>query len=91
MQDYIEFLQSKIKRVYEVEFDVDPETLNKNLFDFQRYIVAKAVKMGKYAVFADCGLGKTLIQLEWARLVSEHTQSPVLILCPLAVAGQELL
>ena len=32
MQDYIEFLQSKIKRVYEVGFDVDPETLNKNLF-----------------------------------------------------------
>lgn len=90
MQDYIEFLQSKIKRVYEVGFDVDPETLNKNLFDFQRYIVAKAVKMGKYAVFADCGLGKTLIQLEWARLVSEHTQSPVLILCPLAVAGQTI-
>jgi DNA modification methylase len=90
MQDYLEFLQSKIKRVYEAGFDVDPETLNKNLFDFQRYIVTKAIKMGKYAVFADCGLGKTLVQLEWARLVSEHTQRPVLILCPLAVAGQTI-
>lgn len=46
--------------------------------------------MGKYAVFADCGLGKTLIQLEWARLISEHTQKPVLILCPLAVSGQTI-
>lgn len=90
MQDYLKFLESKIKRVYEAGFDVDQNTLNKHLFDFQRYIVAKAVKMGKYAVFADCGLGKTLMQLEWARLVSEHTQKPVLVLCPLAVAGQTI-
>lgn len=90
MQDYLKFLESKIKRVYEAGFDVDQNTLNKHLFDFQRYIVAKAVKMGKYAVFADCGLGKTLMQLEWGRLVSEHTQKPVLVLCPLAVAGQTI-
>ena len=87
---YLDFLQSKVKRAYEAGFDVDQNTLNKHLFDFQRYIVTKAVKMGKYAVFADCGLGKTLMQLEWARLVSEHTQKPVLILCPLAVAGQTI-
>ena len=90
VQDYIDFLESKVKRVNEAGFNVDHETLNKNLFDFQRYIVAKAAKMGKYAVFADCGLGKTLMQLEWSRLVSEHTQKPVIILCPLAVAGQTI-
>lgn len=90
MNEYLEFLQSKVKRINEAGFDIDPNALNKHLFDFQRYIVTKAVKMGKYAVFADCGLGKTLMQLEWARLVSEHTQKPVLILCPLAVAGQTI-
>lgn len=90
MQEYLEFLQSKVKRVNEAGFDIDQASINKNLFDFQRYIVIKAVKMGKYAIFADCGLGKTLMQLEWARLVSEHTQMPVLILCPLAVAGQTI-
>lgn len=90
MQDYLEFLQSKVKRVNEAGFEVEQSLLNKNLFDFQRYIVTKATKMGKYAIFADCGLGKTLMQLEWARLVSEHTQMPVLILCPLAVAGQTI-
>ena len=88
--DYLSFLESKIKSVSESGFNVSESDLNKNLFDFQRYIVTKAVKMGKYAVFADCGLGKTLMQLEWARLVSEHTQRPVLILCPLAVAGQTI-
>ena len=90
MQDYLEFLQSKVKRINEAGFDVDSNSLNKHLFDFQRYIVTKALKMGKYAVFADCGLGKTLMQLEWARLVSKHTEMPVLILCPLAVAGQTI-
>lgn len=88
--DYLSFLESKIKSVSESGFNVSESDLNKNLFDFQRYIVTKAAKMGKYAVFADCGLGKTLMQLEWARLVSEHTQKPVLILCPLAVAGQTI-
>jgi len=90
MKDYLDFLESKTKRVEHSGFDVEPSNLNPNLFDFQRYIVLKAVKMGKYAIFADCGLGKTLMQLEWARLVSEYTQMPVLILCPLAVAGQTI-
>lgn len=90
MQEYIEFLNSKVKRINDSGFDVNPSALNNNLFDFQRHIVTTAIKKGKYAIFADCGLGKTLMQLEWARLVSEHTQMPVLILCPLAVAGQTI-
>lgn len=88
--NYQEFLKSKIKSQQETGFDIDQEKLNKNLFDFQKFIVQKALKKGKYAIFADCGLGKTLMQLEWANKVSEHTQKPVLILAPLAVSGQTI-
>lgn len=58
--------------------------LNSALFPFQRDIVAWALKRGRAAIFADCGLGKTLMQLEWAR----HVPGRVLILTPLAVAEQ---
>lgn len=90
LSSYKEFLNSKVQRVSAAGFDIDPSDLNPYLFDFQRHIVTKALKMGRYAVFADCGLGKTLMQLEWARHVSEYTKQPVLILCPLAVAGQTI-
>jgi DNA modification methylase len=60
------------------------------LKDFQRFIVSKALEHGKYALFADTGLGKTFMQLEWARNVSKQTQKPVLILAPLAVVGQTI-
>jgi hypothetical protein len=56
------------------------------LFPFQRDIVRWALRRGRAAIFADCGLGKTLMQLEWARHVSRHGR--VLILAPLAVAAQ---
>jgi DNA modification methylase len=60
------------------------------MFPFQKFIVKRALKAGKYAIFADCGLGKTLMQLEWAHQVSIKTNRPVLILAPLAVAGQTI-
>lgn len=88
MNEYIEFLERKKVRITESGFSVPAENLNAHLFDFQRFIVQKALKAGKYAIFADCGLGKTLMQLEWANQVAMHTQKPVLILCPLAVSGQ---
>ncbi|WP_404812047.1 DNA methyltransferase [Capnocytophaga canimorsus] len=88
--NYQEFLNSKQRKIIEAGFDIEESKLNSNLFDFQRYIVKKALKMGRYAIFADCGLGKTLMQLEFADKVSNHTQKPVLILCPLAVAGQTI-
>jgi DNA modification methylase len=87
---YQEFLQSKIKTIQESGFEVEESQLNPNLFDFQKYIVKRALKAGRFAIFADCGLGKTFMQIEWARLVSERTKQPVLILCPLAVAGQTI-
>jgi len=60
------------------------------MFDFQKFIVKRALKAGKYAIFADCGLGKTLMQLEWANQVSIYTNGKVLILAPLAVVGQTI-
>lgn len=60
------------------------------LFPFQDFIVRKALVAGKYAIFADCGLGKTLMQLEWARVVAIYTNKPVLIVAPLAVSSQTI-
>ena len=88
--EYQEFLEGKIKRNIESGFDVDEILLNKYLFPFQKFIVKRALRKGKYAVFADCGLGKTIMQLEWSRLVVETTDMPVIILAPLAVAGQTI-
>lgn len=88
--DYNEFLQTKQKHHILSGFDVDESKLNKSMFDFQKFIVKRALKAGKYAIFADCGLGKTLMQLEWANHVTVHTNKPVLILAPLAVTGQTI-
>jgi DNA modification methylase len=88
--DYMAFLAKKQKSIIQSGFEVMDEQLNPNLFDFQRFIVKRALKAGKYAIFADCGLGKTLMQLEWANKVSNHTSKPVLILAPLAVSGQTI-
>jgi DNA modification methylase len=88
--NYEEFLLTKQKKIQDAGFDLPDDKLNKNLFDFQKHIVKKALKKGRYAIFADCGLGKTLMQLEFANQVSKYTEKPVLILCPLAVAQQTI-
>lgn len=62
--------------------------LSSLLFDYQDAITSWALRRGRAAVFAECGLGKTPMQLEWARAVAEHTKGAVLILAPLAVAEQ---
>jgi hypothetical protein len=87
---YDDFLKNKKKSVNETGFNIDNSKLNPMLFDFQRHIVKKALKSGKYAIFADCGLGKTFMQLEWANQVSIYNDKPVLILVPLAVSGQTI-
>jgi len=69
---------------------VPESSLNPNLFDFQKWIVTNALRKGRFSIFADCGLGKTLMQLEWANQVVKETAMPVLILAPLAVAGQTI-
>ncbi|CCH54501.1 DNA methylase N-4/N-6 domain protein [Fibrisoma limi BUZ 3] len=90
MESYDELIASKITRVSESGFDINPDQLNQNLFPFQRHIVQKALKAGRYAIFADCGLGKTLMQLCFAEEVVKFTSRPVVILTPLAVAAQTL-
>lgn len=87
---YLDFLQTKQKIHILSGFDVNEKELNNNMFDFQKFIVKRALKAGKYAIFADCGLGKTLMQLEWANQVCKETKSKVLILAPLAVVGQTI-
>ena len=83
---YLEFLETKKRRVNEKGFDVT--LLHPKLFNFQSYCVKKALKKGCFALFEDCGLGKTFQQLEWASQVSKYTNKPVIILAPLAVVGQ---
>jgi superfamily II DNA or RNA helicase len=85
---YQDFLKSKIKRIEDSGFEAT--NLSPFLFDFQEYIVRRSLKAGRFAIFADCGLGKTLMQLEWANQVTKHTKRPVLILAPLAVSGQTI-
>jgi hypothetical protein len=58
------------------------------LFDFQKHLVEWAIRRGRAAIFANCGLGKTIQQLVWAENVVRHTNRPVLILTPLAVGRQ---
>lgn len=88
--EYEQFLQTKQKNHILSGFDIEESDLNENMFHFQKFIVKRALKAGKYAIFADCGLGKTLMQLEWANQVYIKTRKPVLILCPLAVSKQTI-
>lgn len=88
--DYQNFLAGKHVRHEASGFTVPLEQINPAAFPFQRDIVQWALRLGRAALFADCGLGKTLMQLEWGSHVSWHTRRPVLLLCPIAVAEQTL-
>jgi hypothetical protein len=78
----------KRKATEDVESGFEPRDLGAHLFDFQSAIVEWACKRGRAAIFADTGLGKTAMQTEWARQVTEHTGGMVLIAAPLCVAQQ---
>ena len=91
MANYLEFLKAKEKHIIKAGFDVEDDELNPMLFDFQKYCVKKALHVGKYALFEDCGLGKTIQQLEWGYHVAKHTDKPVLILAPLGVVHQTIM
>jgi DNA modification methylase len=86
--DYNKFLETKKKSFISSGFELDENELNSNLFEFQKYIVKTALQKGRFAIFADCGLGKTLMQLSFADAVSKKTNMPALILAPLAVTKQ---
>ena len=84
--DYASFLAAKTQIGTDSGFD--PVYMPDLLFPFQRDIVTWAARKGRAAVFADCGLGKTFMQLAWAENVIRHTGGRVLILTPLAVSFQ---
>ena len=87
--NYLEFLENKKHTIGEFGFKANyiPEIA----FDFQKAIIEKAVSKGRMAIFADTGLGKTLIQVAIAQNIVNKTGKKVLILTPLAVAFQFIL
>lgn len=87
MTDYATFLTAKHLRSVPTGI-ADPPFLSPQLFPFQADIVRWALQRGRAAIFADCGLGKGWMALEWARVVARYTGLPVLIVAPLAVAQQ---
>ncbi len=81
--DYAKSLGLKVKRSKAVEFNpID------GLFDYQRDITATAISKRKYAIFADCGLGKTMMILEFARHAADASRGKILIVSPLMVCNQ---
>ena len=87
--EYLDFIESKKHTIG--NFGFEPNYLPDIGFDFQKCIIEKAVRKGRIAIFADTGLGKTLIQLSIAKNIIQHTNKKVLILTPLAVAFQFIL
>ena len=86
MTDYQSFLNQKQNTGTNHGFE--PVFMPPQLFDFQQSLVDWSVQKGRAAIFADCGLGKTAMQLTWAENVSQHVNKPVLVLTPLAVSSQ---
>jgi superfamily II DNA or RNA helicase len=83
---YEDFLRGKLRRAESWGFE--PEGISTDLFAFQRDLVRWALRRGRAAIFASTGLGKSRVEIEWARHVAAHTGGRVLILTPLAVAPQ---
>lgn len=81
---YLDFIAAKRARATHEGVTVDPTDMHPSLFDWQQEIVAWAVTVGRAAIWADTGLGKTRMQLEWAR----HSGATALIVAPLAVTHQ---
>lgn len=83
---YADFIAAKSQRADGAGFE--PRVIPDHLFDFQRELVDWSVRQGRAAIFADCGMGKTPMELAWAENVYRKTGRPVLLLTPLAVGFQ---
>lgn len=88
MNDYEKFIEGKSQGGINSGFD--PVYLPDFLFDFQKSLVEWSIRKGRSAIFADCGLGKTPMQLVWAENIVRKTNKPTLIITPLAVAAQHI-
>jgi superfamily II DNA or RNA helicase len=86
--DYNKFLETKEKSFIDCGFEASD--INKNLFEYQKYVVNLACQKGRFALFEDCGLGKTIQFLAWSEQVVKETNKAVLILSPLAVVQQTI-
>ena len=86
--DYEAFIRNKAQFRHEAGFD--PDNLPDFLYDFQKYLVEWACRKGRSAIFADCGMGKTAMQLAFAQQVVQRENKPVLIMAPLAVVPQTI-
>jgi hypothetical protein len=86
MDEYYRFLHGKVQ--LSGDFGFEPIWTPDFLFGFQRDLVEWATRKGRAAIFADCGLGKTPMQLVWAENVVRKTNGRVLVLTPLSVANQ---
>ena len=75
--NYKEFLQKKA--IVSLPTGLEPGSLNPILFDHQTDMIKWGVRRGRAAVFADCGLGKSFIQLEWCNEITRQTNKPTLI------------
>lgn len=88
-ENYQEFLSTKKRQSINVGFTMTTKETS-YLFPFQRFIVEWACKKGRCAIFADTGLGKTRMQLEWAKQTAAKTKGKILILAPLSVGIQSV-
>jgi DNA modification methylase len=87
---YHAFLRAKQVTARPTGIDIPSDALPALLFPFQRDIVTWALHKGRVALFADCGMGKSFMQLAWAHAIHQATGGYVLILAPLAVANQTI-
>lgn len=88
MKDYLQFLEQKKHSIG--NYGIEPKFIPDQMFDFQKYVSEYVIKKGRCAGFLDTGLGKTIIELTVAQNYVVHTNKPVLIITPLAVAFQFL-
>ena len=89
MTAYLEFVNQKSFTAQQAGFEADLDEYP--LFDYQKDIVRWAIRRGKSAIFADTGLGKTIMQLVWADQICIRTGGKVLIIAPLAVNKQTIM
>lgn len=87
---YADFIARKQSRANEYGPEVDPDELNPTLHDWQREIVSWAIKVGRAAIWADTGLGKTFMQVEWLRRIVDDPWDSGLIVAPLAICRQTI-
>ncbi len=88
MNDYQKFIEGKTANIEYHGFEINPDKIHPQLYDFQKDIVMWNLRKGKSAEFTMTGTGKTLMQCEWARQIHAKENKPLLIIAPLAVSYQ---